>query len=418
MAKDLIQPTYSSQLARAVTQKIKFHVNTMINKSRVIDQQEKNLGIFDKSEIKIGALLGSGGFSDVYEVLAFEPNEFLEYDESQVASRRNFHEHVTESKYVMKHLKLNRMLDPQRFCMEAADLVMEALLLSNLQHEHIIQLQGWANGGIDAYSSGSHGAYFLILDRLQYTLAEKLRDWRESKLDQSFETVFEPLSSNGIQQLLSRMMITKQIASAVAYLHSRDVIFRDLKPNNVGFDERGIVKIFDFGLSRELPSENYKIGDVYSMSGNVGTIRYMAPEVAMGRAYNQKVDVYSWAILFWECITLEKPFDKMTRSMHKSLVCNLGLRPKLSDDMPAKIKNILRNAWTEKSQSRWNMVDICAYLNHIESDYRSASKVATQSMALAPTSLLRSKSLSITPRKVVHPVFQRSTSNSLALTVA
>jgi serine/threonine protein kinase len=55
------------------------------------------------------------------------------------------------------------------------------------------------------------------------------------------------------------------------------VVYRDLKPDNVGFDVRGDVKIFDFGLSRQLPSEKLKDG-TYNMTGDTGSPRYMAPE--------------------------------------------------------------------------------------------------------------------------------------------
>ena len=65
----------------------------------------------------------------------------------------------------------------------------------------------------------------------------------------------------------------------MSYLHQQQIIFRDLKPTNIGFDVRGDVKLFDFGLARFVSSEDE--GDAglntYNISG-VGTPRYMAPE--------------------------------------------------------------------------------------------------------------------------------------------
>jgi serine/threonine protein kinase len=65
--------------------------------------------------------------------------------------------------------------------------------------------------------------------------------------------------------------------SHAVYFTNCSIVYRDLKPDNVGFDVRGDVKIFDFGLSRQLPSEKLKDG-TYNMTGDTGSPRYMAPE--------------------------------------------------------------------------------------------------------------------------------------------
>lgn len=52
------------------------------------------------------------------------------------------------------------------------------------------------------------------------------------------------------------------------------------KPENIGFDVKGVVKVFDFGLAKELHPEDKLANDTYKMTGNTGSIRYMAPEVA------------------------------------------------------------------------------------------------------------------------------------------
>jgi serine/threonine protein kinase len=65
---------------------------------------------------------------------------------------------------------------------------------------------------------------------------------------------------------LEKLGICVEIASGLAYLHSKGVIFRDLKPNNIGF-LNGRVQLFDFGLSRELP--NLNLEEPFEMSGKV-----------------------------------------------------------------------------------------------------------------------------------------------------
>jgi serine/threonine protein kinase len=55
------------------------------------------------------------------------------------------------------------------------------------------------------------------------------------------------------------------------------IIYRDLKPNNIGFDVRGDAKLFDFGLATEFDADRTQ-GGTFKMTGDTGTIRYMAPE--------------------------------------------------------------------------------------------------------------------------------------------
>jgi len=106
-----------------------------------------------------------------------------------------------------------------------------------------------------------------------------------------------------------RLRVAASLAATVEYLHSQSVIFRDLKPKNVGFDKQGNLKLFDFGLARFMPREGDAYKDVYEMSG-AGTPRYAAPEVFYYQPYNLKADVYSFSVMLWEMMCLKKPFAK------------------------------------------------------------------------------------------------------------
>jgi serine/threonine protein kinase len=63
------------------------------------------------------------------------------------------------------------------------------------------------------------------------------------------------------------------------------------KPDNIGFDAKGNVKIFDFGLAKELKDKDRTGDGLYKLTGFTGSIRYMAPEVGLKHAYNQKADI-------------------------------------------------------------------------------------------------------------------------------
>jgi len=77
------------------------------------------------------------------------------------------------------------------------------------------------------------------------------------------------------------------------------IIFLFLDVFQLGFDQAGCLKLFDFGLAKKLTPSNATDNDLYLLTGNTGSLRYMAPEVAIGLPYNQKADAYSFGILFW-----------------------------------------------------------------------------------------------------------------------
>jgi serine/threonine protein kinase len=135
------------------------------------------------------------------------------------------------------------------------------------------------------------------------------------------------------------------------------IVYRDLKPDNIGFDVRGDVKIFDFGLSRQLPSEKLE-GGTYKMTGDTGSPRYMAPEIALEQPYNETVDAYSFGILLYQMCALETPFEGYTMKMFEKKVVSGGSRPKVDPKWPARIQTLLHKCWNVQISQRPSMQEV------------------------------------------------------------
>jgi serine/threonine protein kinase len=91
---------------------------------------------------------------------------------------------------------------------------------------------------------------------------------------------------------------------ALQKMHLSNVIYRDLKPENVLIDNQGNIKLIDFGFSKHL--HNLNKDKAYT---NCGTLGYCAPEVMMGVGHSYKADIWSFGILICEMIGGHHPFS-------------------------------------------------------------------------------------------------------------
>ncbi len=131
------------------------------------------------------------------------------------------------------------------------------------------------------------------------------------------------------------------LVAGVAHLHERGIVHRDLKPANV-YRETGVVKIGDVGLSKKLGSDRRG-----AHTQSVGTVYYMAPEVAKGQ-YGPEVDVYSLGIMLYEMLTGRVPFTGETTG--EILMKHLTAKPDLAP-LPEGLRPVIARA-LEKDPGR------------------------------------------------------------------
>eukprot|EP00535_Pseudo-nitzschia_heimii_P002556 CAMPEP_0197176242 /NCGR_PEP_ID=MMETSP1423-20130617/2239_1 /TAXON_ID=476441 /ORGANISM="Pseudo-nitzschia heimii, Strain UNC1101" /LENGTH=429 /DNA_ID=CAMNT_0042625589 /DNA_START=285 /DNA_END=1574 /DNA_ORIENTATION=+ len=312
---------------------------------------------FHRDDFVLGDLIAFGGFSNVYAIEQFLVDSELT-DESE-----------EEKAFVIKHLNPKLAFNPKKLVVGAKDLVMEAHFLSAFDHQNIIDLRGWSAAGISGFSAaGRADGFFLILERLSITLSKRISRWREDEKVRKTLTKGRQIAKN--QLLMIRLKTAIDIASAVAYLHERRILFRDLKPANIGFDPDNVLKVFDFGLAVEIPHHEDP-ETTFKLAGNTGTSRYMAVEVIRKDPYNLKADVFSYSILLWEIMALAKPYDGLLGPQVKESVSLFGERPSVPRSWPVAIRRLLRRGWSESISNRPTMENILDTLTKV---YEASSK--------------------------------------------
>jgi len=240
--------------------------------------------------------------------------------------------------------------------------------LAQLEHENIIKIRCVCSfayqpvhvsntnddlsRGISDHES-FHKNSFAVLDLLRETLDLRIKKrWKREVHKAS--GVFGCCCSNPdkLRDLwVDRLTVACDIANAIHFLHSRNILYRDLKPDNVGFDLDGVVKLFDFGLAKDVSNE-HRIGGFYKLTGNTGSLRYMAPEVYLDLMYDESVDVYSFGILLWQLCDLTTPFVGFNRKLHATMVIGRQHRPKINPKWQPGLKALISNCWAHESSLR------------------------------------------------------------------
>mmetsp|Transcript_17564 Transcript_17564/g.27130 ORF Transcript_17564/g.27130 Transcript_17564/m.27130 type:complete len:152 (+) Transcript_17564:199-654(+) len=109
-------------------------------------------------------------------------------------------------------------------------------------------------------------------------------------------------AKGGIREEKIRPIIC-EIILAIRELHIRNIIFRDLKPDNVLIDREGHIKVTDFGLSKILRKDNYELSNSFC-----GSTAYMTPEMLQKKPHGKSIDWYGVGALLYECLVTVPPY--------------------------------------------------------------------------------------------------------------
>jgi len=312
------------------------------------------------NDLKIGRKLGNGANCEVQEIWMDQEPLAMKYLSAQ---RKKF----GHGKHYMP------VGGP------ALDLRREASLMAPLKHENILRVHGLSaksrlfqddNDDVQT-SSNDREEFVLVLDRLETTLDQQINTWREEEEQLSWRVRLQQRRS----RLMDRLGVALQIASGMEYLHRHhNIIHRDMKPQNIGFDQEGVAKLFDFGLAMKLDQEDDLINHG---GGRVGTPLYMAPEVLLRKSYGLKADVYSFALVLWQLCSLKgKPYDgNLTASTSSSGASKItqfteavgyeGARPSTENWWPRQVKNLMTRCWSGEPDSRPSFHEIVETLEGI-----------------------------------------------------
>uniref|UniRef100_A0A3P9D8H5 Tyrosine-protein kinase receptor n=1 Tax=Maylandia zebra TaxID=106582 RepID=A0A3P9D8H5_9CICH len=223
------------------------------------------------------------------------------------------------------------------------DFQREAELLTNLQHEHIVKFYGVCVDG---------DPLIMVFEYMKHGDLNKFL--RAHGPDAMILVDGQPLQTSGELGLSQMLHIASQIAAGMIYLASQHFVHRDLATRNCLVGNGLLVKIGDFGMSRDIYSTDY-----YRVGGHTMLpIRWMPPESIMYRKFTTESDVWSFGVILWEIFTYGKQpwFQLANNEVIECITQGRVLeRPRLC---PKEIYDIMLGCWQREPQQRLNIKDI------------------------------------------------------------
>jgi Tol biopolymer transport system component len=231
--------------------------------------------------------------------------------------------------------------DAARDAESLARLQREAKLLATLKHPGIAAIYGIEE---------QQGTQFLVLELVEgETLAERLR--------------------RGPIPLEDALRLVRQIADALEAAHEKGVIHRDLKPANIKITPDETAKVLDFGLAKSIPrietDEAVTSSVEPTQAGMIlGTVAYMSPEQARGKALDKRTDIWAFGVVLYEMLTGERPFHGSDSS--ETLINILTQKPDL-ERIPSRARRLIATCLEKDPKHRLrDLGDAWALLDETE----------------------------------------------------
>lgn len=143
---------------------------------------------------------------------------------------------------------------------------------------------------------------------------------------------------------------------------------QQLKPANLLIDHSGVLKISDFGLSKIRPNPEVAEKETYTMTGETGSYRFMAPEVYRHEEYNETVDVYSFSMIFFYLLIGRPPWAALPGLEAVRKAALEGDRPNIPRDIDIRLQDLLKECWDDNNKNRPPFLKISKTLSAYNKD--------------------------------------------------
>jgi len=381
------------------------HQRLIVDTSLSFKESESSDLQFNWDDFHTGRKLGEGNFGVIHELLQKQqtssassgihqkhPTTTMDRTPNCYAIKRahnltpNPKQNTFRKRRIRRRQRLQNLLDFES----------ELRILNSVHHPNIIR----SFGTLVQNHPDSSSTTMLVLERLYDTLEERMEEWKILQLRQSYHSrrSFEEMD---LPVNPKRLQLALDISSALDYLHSQRILHRDVKSSNIAFDKNGTVKLLDFGLARGFhTSPANGSSPLYKYTALVGSPRYIAPEVANGAPYNELCDVYSFSLLLWELLSLQKPYKHLSPASMRHCVWQpyfeeegVPERPRIHwSTWPMAIQDLLQKGWSPTLKVRPSMNTIVLVLGHVYSWMNSfceeESKLEFDSPSGLPAQLL------------------------------
>jgi serine/threonine protein kinase len=200
-----------------------------------------------------------------------------------------------------------------------------------------------------------------------------------------------------------KMRIALHVAQALEYLHSRTpaVVHRDLKAKNVLLNVEMEAKLSDFGIARERPDEAMQM-----MTAGIGTSFWIAPEVLMGRDYDERADIYSFGVVLSELDTDDYPYWNASnppqgKAQENEILRQVAAgdrRPAFSSDCPASVLSLAARCLQAEPSDRPSAAELVVLLQKLEREGSASESTTTTTTAAGTAAPSRESTYIITTR--------------------